>query len=82
MGGYKYFDKIKDLTYCRFQECCQEEKIPFDILSLRSNLKNRLFGQHIVEEKLFQAVASHYKEIEKSQKPLVMSFHGTQGKQN
>lgn len=28
---------------------------------------------------MFQAIASHYKEIEKSQKPLVMSFHGTQG---
>jgi torsin-1 len=42
-------------------------------------LEDRLFGQHIVQEKLFQAVASHYKEIDKSQKPLVMSFHGTQG---
>lgn len=79
MGGYKYFDQIKEHTYCKFQECCLEDEIPADILSLRESMKNRLFGQHIVEEKLFQAVASHYKEIDKSQKPLVMSFHGTQG---
>lgn len=53
--------------------------IPFDIMKLQESLKDRLFGQHIVVEKLFQAVASHYKEIDKSQKPLVMSFHGTPG---
>lgn len=79
MGGYKYFDQLKEHTYCKFRECCIADKIPHDILSLQENLKDRLFGQHVIEEKLFQAVASHYKEIDKSQKPLVMSFHGTQG---
>lgn len=79
LGGFKYFDKIKENTYCKYNECCLPTFIPFDILSLRENLINRLYGQHIVKEKLFQAVASHYKEIDKSQKPLVMSFHGTQG---
>lgn len=79
IGGFKYFDKIKEHTYCRYKECCHEASIPFDILKLRSSLSERLFGQHIIEEKLFQAVASHYKEIDKSKKPLVMSFHGTQG---
>lgn len=79
MGGFKYFDQIKERTYCRYRECCLPDMIPFDILQLRENLNDRLFGQHIIEEKLFQAVASHYKEIDKSQKPLVMSFHGTQG---
>lgn len=79
MGGYKYFNQIKEQTYCKFNECCFPNLIPHDILSLREQLQSRLFGQHIIEEKLFQAVASHYKEIDKSQKPLVMSFHGTQG---
>lgn len=79
MGGYKYFDKIKEQTYCRYKECCHESKIPFDILKLQDTLSAQLFGQHIIEEKLFQAIASHYKEIDKSKKPLVMSFHGTQG---
>lgn len=79
MGGYKYFEQIKEHTYCKYRECCLDDRIPFDILQLRENLSNRLYGQHIIEEKLFQAVASHYKEVKKSQKPLVMSFHGTQG---
>lgn len=56
-----------------------EEVIPFDIMKLKESLEIQLFGQHIVEEKVFQAVASHYKEIEKSQKPLTMTFLGTQG---
>lgn len=79
LGGFKYFDKIKENTYCHFNECCIGDEIPVDILSLKDLLSDRLYGQHIVQEKVFQAVASHYKEIEKSQKPLVMSFHGTQG---
>jgi torsin-1 len=79
IGGFKYFEDIKRNTYCKFKECCINEMVPFDILSLRDQMQSRLFGQHIVSEKVFQAVASHYKEIEKSQKPLVMSFHGTQG---
>lgn len=79
VGGYKYFDLIKKNTYCKYNECCIDDAVPFDILRLRSNLQELLYGQHIIEEKLFQAVASHYKEIDKSQKPLVMSFHGTQG---
>jgi torsin-1 len=79
IGGFKYFDDIKLHTYCKYEECCMKELIPFDIMKLQASLQDRLFGQHIVQEKLFQAVASHYKEIDKSQKPLVMSFHGTQG---
>lgn len=79
IGGFKYFDDIKRSTYCKFKECCYSELVPFDILKLRDQMQSSLFGQHIVSEKVFQAVASHYKEIDKSQKPLVMSFHGTQG---
>lgn len=78
-GGFKYFDKIKENTYCKYRECCMADLIPTDILRLKDSLGDRLYGQHIIEEKLFQAVASHYKELDKSQKPLVMSFHGTQG---
>ncbi|CRL01913.1 CLUMA_CG015279, isoform A [Clunio marinus] len=77
--GIKYFDVIKENTYCRYRECCSDNIIPFNIEKLQDSLENRLFGQHIVKEKLFQAVASHYKKIEKSQKPLVMSFHGSPG---
>lgn len=78
-GGYKFFDQIKENTYCKKWECCLDSNVPFDILKLRESLKTKLFGQHIIEEKLFQAIASHYKGINNSRKPLVLSFHGTQG---
>jgi ATP-dependent Clp protease ATP-binding subunit ClpA len=77
--GYKYFDTIKLSTYCKYRECCNVNVIPHDILSLREKLESKLFGQHIVQEKIFKAVASHYEHIEESRKPLVMTFHGTQG---
>lgn len=76
--GYN-FGTIKKHTYCKYKECCAKDFIPHDILLLKDSLQEQLFGQHIVEEKVFQAVASHYKFIDKSQKPLVMSFHGTKG---
>lgn len=50
IGGFQYFDQIKEQTYCRFKECCLADKIPFDIISLQDKLKTQLFGQHIVEE--------------------------------
>lgn len=77
--GYKYYDKIKLNTYCRYAECCNNDVIPHDILSLKDNLESKLFGQHIVQEKIFRAVASHYENIDSSKKPLVLTFHGTQG---
>lgn len=79
MGGYKYFDVLKQQTYCRFHECCTDDNFPFDIMKLKESLDERLFGQHIAQEKVFTAVASHYKERDKSKKPLVMTFLGTQG---
>lgn len=41
LGGYSYFDQIKEKTYCKFRECCIAEDMPFDILSLQSNLSSR-----------------------------------------
>jgi ATP-dependent Clp protease ATP-binding subunit ClpA len=77
--GTKYFDKIKLNSYCKYHECCMPNLIPHDILSLKEKLENKLFGQHIVQDKMFKAIASHYENIEKSKKPLVMTFHGKQG---
>jgi ATP-dependent Clp protease ATP-binding subunit ClpA len=78
-GGVKYFDSIKLNTYCRYYECCTKDTIPHDIMSLHDKLETKLFGQHIAQEKIFKAVASHFEDIEHSRKPLVMTFHGTQG---
>ncbi|CAO1384492.1 unnamed protein product [Diamesa hyperborea] len=76
--GYQYKD-IKRLTYCKLVECCNEDHVPYKLNSLRENFQNNLFGQHIVEDKVFNAINSHYNSINNSKKPLVMSFHGTPG---
>lgn len=77
--GFKYFEKIKLGSYCKLIECCHPDVIPHDIDSLKEKLENNLFGQHIAGGLIFRAVASHFENSEKSKKPLVMTFHGTQG---
>lgn len=67
--GYKYKD-IKRLTYCKVVECCTENHVPHNLGSLRRNLELNLFGQHIVNDKVFNAVNSHYNSIQNSKKPV------------
>lgn len=79
MMGYNFGDSIKKHTYCHLTECCIDEHIPSDITSLEKTLKRELFGQHIVQDYLIAVLKSHYEDLEKSKKPLVMSFHGGTG---
>lgn len=67
--GYKYKD-IKRLTYCKVVECCTEDHVPHNLDLLRKNLESNLFGQHIVSNKVFNAVNSHYNSIQNSKKPV------------
>lgn len=79
MMGYNFGDTIKKHTYCHLTECCIDDHIPSDVNSLQETLKRELFGQHIVQEYLIAVLKSHYEDLEKSKKPLVMSFHGGTG---
>lgn len=67
--GYQYKD-VKRLTYCKLVECCNEDHVPYNLTLLRENFKNNLFGQHIVEDKVFNAINSHYNSISSSKKPV------------
>nr|XP_013101343.1 unnamed protein product [Stomoxys calcitrans] len=78
LGLYKY-ETLKDQTYCRFRECCNDRYIPADISQLEKDLNNNLFGQHIVIQQLIPALKAHFSEARNSKKPLVISFHGTPG---
>lgn len=60
-------------------ECCTPGHIPYDIDGLKADFNDNLFGQHIANLTLIRALKSHMNNLEKSQKPLVMSFHGTPG---
>ncbi|XP_004530437.1 torsin-like protein [Ceratitis capitata] len=79
LGALTGFGFLKDQTYCRFTECCNERYIPGNINKLKSMLADRLYGQHIVVQQLTSALEAHFNPKSSSRKPLVMSFHGTPG---
>lgn len=58
---------------------CNSDSIPYNIDALKRDLEKNLYGQHIVNTTLLAALRSHKKNLYMSQKPLVMSFHGTPG---
>ena len=68
--GYQYKD-VKRHTYCKLVECCTEDHIPYNLDLLKNSLENNLFGQHIVKDKVFNAINSHYKSIQNSKKPVM-----------
>lgn len=73
-------DKLRDtINPCNYYECCTPKHIIDDIDGLKADLQQRLFGQHIVNSTLIPALRAHIKNIDSSEKPLVMSFHGTMG---
>nr|XP_029734072.1 torsin-1A isoform X1 [Aedes albopictus] len=77
--GVKWKDQIADYTLCQFYECCRKPYLKSDVEGLKLNLTQHLFGQHIVQDVLVNAIGAHFDTIELSRKPLVMSFHGTSG---
>uniref|UniRef100_A0A0A1WG10 Torsin-like protein n=1 Tax=Zeugodacus cucurbitae TaxID=28588 RepID=A0A0A1WG10_ZEUCU len=79
LGALYGFNFMKDQTYCRVTECCNERSIPGNIGNLRYMLQKRLYGQHIVKQQLISALEAHFNPRISSRKPLVMSFHGTPG---
>lgn len=80
LGGLGYnFDYVKRITYCSFQECCNDDYIPGNIAKLESELKSHLFGQHIVIQMIIPALEAHFSKGTYSKKALVLSFHGTPG---
>lgn len=64
---------------CQYFECCNSMYIVYDIDNLKIDLQNRLFGQHIVNATLIPTLRAHHRNLYKSEKPLVMSFHGLMG---
>lgn len=78
---YKW-DLIKDNTYCRYMECCNDRYIPYDVDKIKQSLSQRLFGQPLVSE-LANIISAHkeaiYDEKKANKKALVISLHGWSG---
>lgn len=72
----RIYDNIRNSKYLEF---CSNTNIPYDIEGLKRDLQENLFGQHIVNGTLIPALRSHINHLHRSQKPLVMSFHGLPG---
>lgn len=67
------------VDYCNYYECCTSKQIIYNIDSLKADLQDRLFGQHIVNSTLIPTLRAHVRNLHRSEKPLVMSFHGLIG---
>ncbi|VEN53084.1 unnamed protein product [Callosobruchus maculatus] len=63
---------------CLFTECCNNDYIPGDTNKLATLLRERVYGQHLVENAI-HAIAAHWNPHYKAPKPLVLSFHGWAG---
>lgn len=70
---------VEKVDYRNYYEFCSSHQIIYDIDSLKADLQDRLFGQHIVNATLIPALRAHVRNLHRSEKPLVMSFHGLIG---
>ncbi|XP_014208976.1 torsin-like protein [Copidosoma floridanum] len=60
-------------------ECCNDQYIPlYTYNKLKSDLSNKLYGQHIARDIIYSAVHSHV-HLDHPRKPLVLSLHGLPG---
>ena len=71
-------DQSNSFIYCKFYECSDGQWISNNISKLRSNLKNHLFGQHLVQDSVPKLIKGHITNPS-PRKPLVLSFHGSTG---
>ncbi|XP_063792511.1 torsin-1A-like [Pseudophryne corroboree] len=63
--------------YCSLTECCEEEK-PFKSSALQTDLRDKLFGQHLAHNVILRALTG-FMNTENAKKPLTLSLHGWTG---
>ncbi|XP_063912365.1 torsin-1A-like [Zophobas morio] len=66
-------------TVCRFKECCSEHAIHADFDGLEEALEKHIYGQHLVQDIVLNALKSHWNGVHRPQKALTLSFHGWPG---
>ena len=66
------------MLYCNYNECCDKPWISHNITNLTLNLKQKVFGQHLVQNSVPNLIKGHLSKPS-PQKPLVLSFHGWTG---
>ena len=66
------------ILFCKYNECCDEPWISNNITNLTDSLKQRVFGQHLVQDSTPNLIKGHITNPS-PRKPLVLSFHGWTG---
>ncbi|KAF5298295.1 hypothetical protein FQR65_LT09806 [Abscondita terminalis] len=74
IGSYLYKNIV-----CKYKECCTENEIPGDFNKLEFYLKTKVYGQHLVQDIIVDALRAHWNENSQSPKALTLSFHGWPG---
>ncbi|XP_051893278.1 torsin-1A-like [Pristis pectinata] len=64
--------------YCKFQECCEAQWVELNLTGLKTDLDNKLFGQHIAKQVVLKAV-NGFLTNPNPKKPLTLSLHGWTG---
>lgn len=63
---------------CQFKECCTKKWINLNATELSNNLRDQVYGQHLVLKAVVRHVKAHLSNNEPS-KALALSFHGGTG---
>lgn len=65
-------------AYCKWFECCTDDWVTPNISALHKSFQQRLYGQHLVSERLIPALRSHFSGA-RPKKALAVSLHGMTG---
>lgn len=72
-----FFFPMPNMIRCLYDECCNDYYVSPDFRLLNNELRNRLYGQEMVINRLIPAVKSHFYGFPK--KALVICMHGWTG---
>lgn len=68
----------RQAVMCQFKECCDSPWVKPNLTRLDEELKQNVFGQHLVTSIISRSLRGHLKKKD-PQKALVLSFHGWTG---
>ncbi|PAV88895.1 hypothetical protein WR25_07480 [Diploscapter pachys] len=75
LGSYYNLPKW---TWCKVYECCDAPHVEFNPKRLKHDLESKVFGQHLVEDAVLNAMKGHF-QIGPPKSALALSFHGYTG---
>ncbi|CAI4232533.1 unnamed protein product [Auanema sp. JU1783] len=78
IGGVGIFFAVKEKAKCLVYECCEDVYLKHNFGRMLKQLREEVFGQHLVEVDIWNSIVAHWKNSD-PEKPLVLAFHGPTG---